>query len=146
MSALFYFNNPTCAYTISYTLTENSWLTVGENTSCFSYYCDPFNVMRIIAAAEILSTYMYKNILHIYIQSPTCTSHNSMHTPSSIAIGIGMWIAPCTAFCHCSLQINIPSDLVQYILDCVSQGQITRGLFHEAALNIFSILIHYWKR
>ena len=28
----------------------------------------------------------------------------------------------------------------------MSQGEITRGLFHEAALNIFSILILYWKK
>ena len=44
------------------------------------------------------------------------------------------------------IQINIPSELVQCILDCVSQGEISRGLFHEAALNIFSVLIIYWKK
>ena len=44
------------------------------------------------------------------------------------------------------LQINIPQDLVTYILDNLSQGLITRGLFHEAALNIFSVLILFWKR
>ena len=33
-----------------------------------------------------------------------------------------------------------------YILDSISQGLITRGLFHEAALNIFSVLILYWKK
>ena len=33
-----------------------------------------------------------------------------------------------------------------YILDNMSQGQISRGLFHEAALNIFSVLILYWKK
>ena len=32
------------------------------------------------------------------------------------------------------------------ILDNISQGLITRGLFHEAALNIFSVLILYWKK
>ena len=44
------------------------------------------------------------------------------------------------------VQINIPQDLVTYILDNLSQGLITRGLFHEAALNIFSVLILFWKR
>ena len=44
------------------------------------------------------------------------------------------------------LQVNIPNELVQYILDSVSQGEIFRGLFHEAALNIFSVLILYWKK
>ncbi len=43
-------------------------------------------------------------------------------------------------------QINIPNEIVQYILDNISQGLISRGLFHEAALNIFSVLIFYWKR
>ena len=47
---------------------------------------------------------------------------------------------------HTSLQINIPNELVQLILDNLSQGYIFRGLFHEAALNIFSVLILYWKR
>lgn len=28
----------------------------------------------------------------------------------------------------------------------MSQGLISRGLFHEAALNIFSVLILYWKK
>lgn len=28
----------------------------------------------------------------------------------------------------------------------MAQGLITRGLFHEAALNIFSVLILYWKK
>ena len=47
---------------------------------------------------------------------------------------------------HTHTQINIPQELVGYILDCMSQGLITRGLFHEAALNIFSVLILYWKK
>ncbi len=44
------------------------------------------------------------------------------------------------------VQINVPQELVGHILDSMSQGVITRGLFHEAALNIFSVLILYWKK
>ena len=44
------------------------------------------------------------------------------------------------------VQINIPQELVSYIVDSMAQGLITRGLFHEAALNIFSVLILYWKK
>ena len=49
-------------------------------------------------------------------------------------------------YTHTHIQINIQSDLVHMILDNVSKGRISRGLFHEAALNIFSVLILYWKR
>ena len=36
--------------------------------------------------------------------------------------------------------------MVAAILENLSQSTIGRGLFHEAAVNIFSILIVYWKR
>ena len=44
------------------------------------------------------------------------------------------------------LQVNVPSDTVQCILDNVALGQVNRGLFHEATLAIFAGLIYFWKK
>jgi len=45
-----------------------------------------------------------------------------------------------------AFQVNVPSDIVQCILDNVALGQVTRGLFHEATLAIFAGLIYFWKK
>lgn len=47
---------------------------------------------------------------------------------------------------HPRIQVNVPSETVQCILDNVGLGQVNRGLFHEATLAIFSGLIYFWKK
>ncbi|XP_066927988.1 uncharacterized protein [Clytia hemisphaerica] len=44
------------------------------------------------------------------------------------------------------VQINISNELGDNIINLVSNGIIERGLFHEAALTTFSILINFWKK
>eukprot|EP00112_Aurelia_sp_Birch-Aquarium-sp1_P012723 Seg2679.4 transcript_id=Seg2679.4/GoldUCD/mRNA.D3Y31 product="Regulator of G-protein signaling protein-like" protein_id=Seg2679.4/GoldUCD/D3Y31 len=44
------------------------------------------------------------------------------------------------------IQINIPTDMADNIYSLVKCDIIERGLFHEAAISVFSALLHYWKK
>ncbi|XP_048577113.1 uncharacterized protein LOC5521613 isoform X2 [Nematostella vectensis] len=44
------------------------------------------------------------------------------------------------------VQINIPNDMAENIVELVQNGIIYRGLFHDAAMSVFTSLIHYWKK
>lgn len=44
------------------------------------------------------------------------------------------------------LQINIPNDLADNIIGLVQNGIVERGLFHEAALSVFTALMYLWKK
>ncbi|XP_072051983.1 uncharacterized protein [Amphiura filiformis] len=44
------------------------------------------------------------------------------------------------------LQINIPQELADDILDTAQNGLIERGLFHDAAVATFSVLLYCWKK
>ena len=44
------------------------------------------------------------------------------------------------------VQININNDVARDIMDKLSKGNITHGLFHKAVLEIFSGLMYYWKK
>ncbi|XP_071845917.1 uncharacterized protein [Apostichopus japonicus] len=44
------------------------------------------------------------------------------------------------------VQINIPQEMADDILECADSGLIERGLFHDAALYIFTVLLYCWKR
>jgi hypothetical protein len=49
--------------------------------------------------------------------------------------------------CYCLfVQINISNELAEAITNLVRSGIIERGVFHEAALSVFTALIHYWKK
>ncbi|XP_038077121.1 uncharacterized protein LOC119744960 isoform X2 [Patiria miniata] len=44
------------------------------------------------------------------------------------------------------LQINIPQEIADEILGTFQNGLIERGLFHDAAVSIFSVLLYCWKK
>ncbi|XP_002736161.2 uncharacterized protein LOC100376370 [Saccoglossus kowalevskii] len=44
------------------------------------------------------------------------------------------------------LQINVSQDTADAILDAYHNGVIERGLFHDAAVSIFTVLLHFWKK
>ena len=44
------------------------------------------------------------------------------------------------------IQVNVGHDSVDDILEEVSAGRITYGLFHEAAMETFHILFSFWRR
>ncbi|XP_065055598.1 regulator of G-protein signaling protein-like [Rhopilema esculentum] len=44
------------------------------------------------------------------------------------------------------IQINVPVDIADAIMSHVKSDIIERGLFHDAAFSVFSVLLHYWKR
>lgn len=46
----------------------------------------------------------------------------------------------------CTMQVNIPSDMACGVLNRLSKGRVTRGLFHKASLSLFPVLITMWKR
>ena len=45
-----------------------------------------------------------------------------------------------------SFQINIPQELADEIMDTAQNGLIERGLFHDAAVATFSVLLYCWKK
>ncbi|XP_033125266.1 uncharacterized protein LOC117123459 [Anneissia japonica] len=44
------------------------------------------------------------------------------------------------------LQINITQELADQIVDTANNGLIERGLFHEATLSIFAVILYCWKK
>ncbi|XP_071958760.1 uncharacterized protein, partial [Antedon mediterranea] len=44
------------------------------------------------------------------------------------------------------LQINISQELADQILDTANSGLIERGLFHDAIVSIFAVVLYCWKK
>ncbi|XP_070576082.1 uncharacterized protein [Ptychodera flava] len=44
------------------------------------------------------------------------------------------------------VQINVSQETVDSILDAFRNGVLERGLFHDAAVSIFTVLLHFWKK
>ncbi|CAH1779331.1 unnamed protein product [Owenia fusiformis] len=44
------------------------------------------------------------------------------------------------------IQINISADTAEEILETFQSGILDRGLFHNAMMSIFTVLVHFWKK
>ncbi|XP_072169611.1 uncharacterized protein [Diadema setosum] len=44
------------------------------------------------------------------------------------------------------VQINIPQEIAEDIIDIAQHGIIERGLFHDAAIHTFTVLLYCWKK
>ena len=44
------------------------------------------------------------------------------------------------------IQVNVCHETVDEILENISSGNITYGIFHEAAMDTFHILFSFWRK
>ncbi|XP_071482399.1 uncharacterized protein [Diadema antillarum] len=44
------------------------------------------------------------------------------------------------------VQINVPQEIAEDIIDIAQHGIIERGLFHDAAIHTFTVLLYCWKK
>nr|XP_039266380.1 uncharacterized protein LOC120341884 isoform X2 [Styela clava] len=44
------------------------------------------------------------------------------------------------------LRVNVPPEVADITIESLQNGLIDRGLFHEATIYVFPLLLHFWKR